>query len=296
MNEKIGFIGLGAMGQPMSKRLLAAGYKLLVYDLRPEAMETLVQKGAEAAASVKEVAEKCRKVITMVPNSEAVEKIVFNDQGFLKGAQAGDILIEMTSAYPPSTLKINEALRAKGIHMIDAPVSGGVIGAEAGTLSIMVGGEEGIFEACRPILSVMGKNLFYMGGIGAGHAMKAINNFLSATTLTATSEAVILATKLGLNPQRVVEVLQVSTGRSYSTEIKFPKYILPRTYNSGFALGLMYKDIDAVTRMAREYKIPMFLAHLVQQIFGLALAKRGEKEDHTVVFSCLEDLANLSRK
>lgn len=296
MNEKIGFIGLGAMGQPMSKRLLAAGYKLLVYDLRPEAIEALVPKGAEAAASVKEVAEKCRKVITIVPNSEAVEKIVFGDQGFLKGAQAGDILIEMTSAYPPSTLKINEALRAKGIHMIDAPVSGGVIGAEAGTLSIMVGGDEDIFEACRPILSVMGKNLFYMGGIGAGHAMKAINNFLSATTLAATSEAVILATKLGLNPQRVVEVLQVSTGRSYSTEIKFPKYILPRTYNSGFALGLMYKDIDAVTRMAREYKIPMFLANLVQQIFGLALTKNGEKEDHTVVFSCLEDLANLSGK
>lgn len=296
MSEKIGFIGLGAMGQPMSRRLLAAGYKLVVYDLRKEAIEVLVEKGAEAAASVKEVAEKCRKVITIVPNSEAVEKVVFGGQGFLEGAQAGDILIEMTSAYPPSTLKINEALRVKGIHMIDAPVSGGVIGAEAGTLSIMVGGEEVILAACRPILSVMGKNLFYMGRIGAGHAMKAINNFLSATTLAATSEAVILATKLGLNPQRVVEVLQVSTGRSYSTEIKFPKYILPRTYNSGFALGLMYKDIDTVTRMAREYKIPMFLAHLVQQIFGLALAKNGEKEDHTAVFSCLEDLANLPGK
>lgn len=296
MSEKIGFIGLGAMGQPMSKRLLAAGYKLVVYDLRREAIAALVQKGAEGATSVKELAEKCRKVITIVPNSEAVEKVVFGAQGFLEGAQAGDILIEMTSAYPPSTLRINEALRAKGIHMIDAPVSGGVIGAEAGTLSIMVGGDEAIFKVCRPILSVMGKNLFYMGRIGAGHAMKAINNFLSATTLAATSEAVILATKLGLNPQRVVEVLQVSTGRSYSTEIKFPKYILPRTYNSGFALGLMYKDIDAVTRMAREYKIPMFLAHLVQQIFGIALAKNGEQEDHTVVFSCLEDLANLSRK
>lgn len=296
MSEKIGFIGLGAMGQPMSKRLLAAGYKLVVYDLRKEAMEVLVQKGAEAANSAKEVAEKCRKVITIVPNSEAVEKLVFGAQGFLAGAQAGDILIEMTSAYPPSTLKINEALKVKGVHMIDAPVSGGVIGAEAGTLSIMVGGDEAIFGTCQPILSVMGKNLFYMGRIGAGHAMKAINNFLSATTLAATSEAIILATKLGLNPQRVVEVLQVSTGRSYSTEIKFPKYILPRTYNSGFALGLMYKDIDTVTRMAREYKIPMFLAHLVQQIFGLALAKNGEKEDHTVIFSCLEDLANLSAK
>ncbi len=294
MNEKIGFIGLGAMGQPMAKRLIAAGYKLVVYDLRKEAIEALVQKGAEGASSAKEVAEKCRQVITIVPNSPAVEEVVLGPQGLIEGAQAGDILIEMTSAYPPSTLKINQALKAKGVHMIDAPVSGGVIGAEAGTLSIMVGGEEAIFEACRPILSVLGKNLFYMGRIGAGHAMKAINNFLSATTLAATSEAIILATKLGLNPQRVVEVLQVSTGRSYATEVKFPKYILPRTYNSGFALGLMGKDIDTVTRMAREYKIPMFLATLVQQIYGLALAKNSEKEDHTIIFSCLEDLANLA--
>ncbi len=294
MNEKIGFIGLGAMGQPMAKRLIAAGYKLVVYDLRKEAIEALVQKGAEEASSAKEVAEKCRKVITIVPNSPAVEEVVLGPQGLIERAQAGDILIEMTSAYPPSTLKINQALKAKGVHMIDAPVSGGVIGAEAGTLSIMVGGEEAIFEACRPILSVLGKNLFYMGRIGAGHAMKAINNFLSATTLAATSEAIILATKLGLNPQRVVEVLQVSTGRSYATEVKFPKYILPRTYNSGFALGLMGKDIDTVTRMAREYKIPMFLATLVQQIYGLALAKNSEKEDHTIIFSCLEDLANLA--
>lgn len=291
MAEKIGLIGLGAMGQPMSKRLLAAGYKLVVYDLRAEAIQAAVEKGAEAASSVGEVAERCRKVITIVPNSEAVEQVVFGPQGYLQGAKGGDILIEMTSAYPPSTLKIHQALSAKGIAMIDAPVSGGVIGAEAGTLSIMVGGEEAIFETCRPILAIMGKNLFYMGKIGAGHTMKAINNLLSATTLAATCEAIILATRLGLNPQRVIEVIQVSTGRSYSTEIKFPKFILPRTFNSGFTLGLMYKDIDTVTRMAREYKIPMFLANLVQQLYGYALAKGGDKEDHTAIFAHLEDLA-----
>ncbi|MDH4137408.1 MAG: NAD(P)-dependent oxidoreductase, partial [Anaerolineae bacterium] len=188
MEGKLGFIGLGAMGQPMSRRLLEAGFQLLVYDVRPEAIQPLVQKGAEAASSVKEVADKCRKVITIVPNSEAVEQVVFGPEGLLEGAKGGDILIEMTSAYPPSTLKINQALSARGISMIDAPVSGGVVGAVAGTLSIMVGGDEAIFEACRPILSVVGKNLFYMGGIGSGHAVKAINNFLSATTMAATSE------------------------------------------------------------------------------------------------------------
>ena len=137
----------------------------------------------------------------------------------------------------------------------------------------------------------MGKNLFYMGGIGSGHAMKAINNFLSATSLAATSEAIILADKLGLSPQRVVEVLQVSTGRSYSTELKVPKFVLPRTFNSGFAMDLMYKDIDTVTRMAKEYKIPMFLANMVQQIYGYAMAQGGGRGDHTAIFKYLEGLA-----
>jgi len=290
MAEKLGFIGLGAMGQPMSRRLLEAGFHLAVYDLKAEAVEALVQIGAEAASSAKEVAERCRKVITIVPNSEAVEQVVFGPEGFLEGAKGGDVLIEMTSAYPPSTLKIHQALSAKGLSMIDAPVSGGVVGAVAGTLSIMVGGDEAIFEVCRPILSAVGKNLFYMGGIGSGHAVKAINNFLSATSLAATSEALILATKLGLSPQRVVEVLQVSTGRSYSTEFKVPKFVLPRTFNSGFAMDLMYKDIDTVTRMAREYRIPMFLANMVQQIFGYAMAQGGGKGDHTAIFSYLESL------
>ncbi len=288
---KIGFIGLGAMGQPMSSRLLEAGFQVVGYDVRPESLKPFVQKGGEAASSAKEVAVKCRKVITIVPNSDAVDQVVFGPQGLLEGVQKGDILIEMTSAYPPSTLKVNQALKAKGVFMIDAPVSGGVIGAVAGTLSIMVGGEESIFQSCKPILSVMGKNLFYMGGISSGHAMKAINNFLSATTLAATSEAIILAEKVGLSPQRVVEVMQVSTGRSYSTELKVPKFVLPRTFNSGFAMDLMYKDIDTVTRMAKEYKVPMFVANTVQQMYGYAMAQGGGKGDHTAIFSYLEGLS-----
>ena len=227
MKEKIGFIGLGAMGQPMSNRLLEAGFSLTVYDIRAEAMEPLVQKGAEPASSIKEVAEKCRKVITIVPNSDAVEKVVFAPRGLLEGVRAGDILIEMTSAYPPSTLKVHQALSAKGVNMIDAPVSGGVVGAVAGTLSVMVGGDEKIFETCRPVLSVMGKNLFYIGGIGYGHALKAINNFLSATTMAATSEAVILASKLGISPQRAIEVCRSAPGGATPRSSSFPDSSCP---------------------------------------------------------------------
>lgn len=296
MKEKVGFIGLGAMGVPMSQRLLEAGYPLAVYDVRKEAVEILVKKGAQGAVSPKEVAEKCRKVITIVPNSDAVEQVVFGPGGLLEGMKAGDVLMEMTSAYPPSTLKVSQALAGKGVNMIDAPVSGGVVGAVAGTLSVMVGGDEKIFESCRPILSVMGKNLFYIGGIGFGHALKAINNFLSATTLAATSEAIILASKMGISPQRAVEVLQVSTGRSYSTELKIPKFVLPRTFNSGFTLELMHKDLNTVTRMAREYKVPMLLANLVQELYGYSLAHGDKKTDHTAIFSSLEDLAKVKVK
>jgi 3-hydroxyisobutyrate dehydrogenase-like beta-hydroxyacid dehydrogenase len=296
MKEKVGFIGLGAMGVPMSQRLLEAGYPLVVFDVRKEAVETIVKKGARGAASSKEVAEQCGKVITIVPNSEAVEQVVFGPAGLLEGMKAGSVLMEMTSAYPPSTLKVNQALAAKGVHMIDAPVSGGVVGAVAGTLSVMVGGDEKIFESCRPILSVMGKNLFYIGGIGFGHTLKAINNFLSATTLAATSEALILASKMGISPQRAVEVLQVSTGRSYATELKIPKFVLPRTFNSGFTLELMHKDLNTVTRMAREYKVPMLLANLVQELYGYSLAHGDNKTDHTAIFSSLEDLAGTKVK
>ena len=296
MKEKVGFIGLGAMGVPMSQRLLEAGYPLAVYDVRKEAVEAIVKKGAQAASSPKEVAGKCRKVITIVPNSDAVEQVVFGAGGLLEGMKAGDVLMEMTSAYPPSTLKVSQALAAKGVNMIDAPVSGGVVGAVAGTLSVMVGGEEKIFESCRPILSVMGKNLFYIGGIGFGHALKAINNFLSATTLAATSEAIILANKLGISPQRAIEVLAVSTGRSYTTELKFPKFVLPGTFNSGFTMELMHKDINTVTRLAREYKVPMFMANLVQELYGFALTHGDKKTDHTAIFSSLEDLAGTKVK
>jgi 3-hydroxyisobutyrate dehydrogenase-like beta-hydroxyacid dehydrogenase len=296
MKEKVGFIGLGAMGIPMSQRLLEAGYPLAVYDVRKEAIEAIVKKGAQGASSPKEVAEKCRKVITIVPNSDAVEQVVFGAGGLLEGMKAGDVLMEMTSAYPPSTLKVSQALAGKAVNMIDAPVSGGVVGAVAGTLSVMVGGDEKIFESCRPILSVMGKNLFYIGGIGFGHALKAINNFLSATTLAATSEAIILASKMGISPQRAVEVLAVSTGRSYSTELKIPKFVLPRTFNSGFTMELMHKDLNTVTRMAREYKVPMLLANLVQELYGYSLAHGDKKTDHTAIFSSLEDLAGTKVK
>ncbi|MFH1351594.1 MAG: NAD(P)-binding domain-containing protein, partial [Pseudomonadota bacterium] len=169
MFESIGFIGLGMMGLPMSKNLIKAGYKVIGCDINPEALKQAEEFGAETASSPREVAERSNPVITIVPNSADVEEVVLGPNGIIEGAKEGHILIEMTTAYPISTLKVAKELEKKGIRMLDAPVSGGVAGAEKGTLSIMVGGETGLFEQCRPLLEAMGKNIFHMGDVGSGH-------------------------------------------------------------------------------------------------------------------------------
>lgn len=293
MFDSIGFIGLGMMGMPMSKRLVKAGHRVVGYDVDPGALEQAKANGAETASSPREVGERCNPVITIVPNSDIVEEVVLGTDGVIQGAGEGDILIEMTTAYPMSTLKVAKALEAKGIRMLDAPVSGGVVGAEKGTLSIIVGGDAELFEECRPLFEVMGKSIFYMGAVGAGHIMKAVNNFLSGCSMVATSEAVALATKAGLEPKKVVDVLQVSTGRSYATEWKFPRFVLPRKFDDGFRIELFNKDLDILTRLARELGVPMFTANTVQQIFNFAMGHGHGPKGHTAIAQLIEEWAGV---
>jgi 2-hydroxy-3-oxopropionate reductase len=200
--EFVGFIGVGMMGTPMLRNLVEAGHNVVAYDIDPEAMRRAEEGGAEVASSLREIAETCDPVITILPRSDDVEEVVLGPGGILEHGREGQVLIDMTTAYPLSTKRIAGALSEKGMRMLDAPVSGGVTGAEKGTLSIMVGGDTDLFELCRPLLEAMGRNIFHMGGVGSGHTMKAVNNFLSACTVTATSEAMALATKAGLKPRR----------------------------------------------------------------------------------------------
>jgi 3-hydroxyisobutyrate dehydrogenase-like beta-hydroxyacid dehydrogenase len=218
---------------------------------------------------------------------------VLGSDGVIQGAGDGDILIEMTTAYPMSTIKIAKIVETKGIKMLDAPVSGGIVGAEKGTLSIIVGGDIAIFEQCMPLFKVMGQNIFHMGRIGAGHTMKAVNNFLSGCSMVATSEAVALATKAGLEPKKVVDVLQVSNGRSYATEWKFPRFVLPRKFDDGFRIELFNKDLDIVTQLARELGLPMFMANTVQQIFSLAMSQGYGLKGHTAIAQLIEEWAGI---
>lgn len=289
MEGKLGFIGLGNMGAPMAANLLKAGYELVVHDVRPEPVEAAVKLGAKKASSPREVAGICHAVITILPTSKEVEEVVLGENGIMAGAAEGSVVIEMSTSYPGSTLKINRVLTERGMRMLDAPVSGGVKGAVGGTLSVMVGGDEELFREFKPVFEAMGKNVFHLGDVGAGHTMKAINNFLSACSMIATSEAVVLATKAGLDPARVVNLLQVSSGRSYSTDYKFPTFVLPRTFNAGFPIKLLHKDLDILVRLGRELNVPMFVANMVEQMFSYACSQGKGDLDHTAIIKVLEE-------
>ena len=294
MKPVIGFIGIGKMGAPMSRRLLEAGYPLVVYDLSEKAMEGLVEAGAGKASSVKDLARCSSVVITMLPASPDVETVVLGPEGVVEGAGAGDMVIDMSSSYPTSTKMIGERLSAKGVRMLDAPVSGGIKGAREGTLSIMVGGEEKDYEECRPIFEAMGQNIWYIGGLGAGHTVKALNNLCSACSMAITSEALVVAAKLGLSPERVIEVMNSSTGRSWSSQYKFPTFVLNNAFNSGFSIGLLNKDVEIATRLGRELHVPMFVGSMVQQLYNYAVGQSSGDDCHTTIIKLIEDWGGVT--
>ncbi len=287
----IGFIGLGNMGYPMAKRLAAAGYKLHVADLNPEAVEKFcAETGALATTKLAELGERSRVVVTMLPDGKAVRKVLMDQNGAVHGMKPGTILIDMSSCSPVDTRVLSQELKAKGFDLIDAPVSGGVVKAVSGGLAIMAGGEAEAIAACKPLLDNLGK-VFATGASGSGHAMKAINNFLSATTLAITSEAVIAGTKFGLDPKVIVDIINASTGRSNSSEHKFPTFILPRTFNSGFYLGLMAKDLRFAKALNEAVGAPHTFIDAISALYDDAEKELGFQADNCDIHKYLEQLA-----
>lgn len=276
----IGFIGTGRMGIPMAGHLLAAGHRLVVHDVRPQAAAPLLGRGAAWAESPRAVAAQARTIITIVPSSREVEALV---AAMLPALGAGHLLIEMTSADPSSTRRLARDVEARGARLIDAPVSGGVRGAEQATLAIMVGGDPADLERARPLLERMGRKLFHVGGVGTGHAMKLVNNVASAACLTATAEAVVVAMRAGIDAARAVEVLTASSGRSDATERKFPQFILPGTFDSGFAMALMHKDVSAFLRLAEEVGYEPHVTAAAAACFRRAMEGPLAAGDHTRV-------------
>ena len=290
MKPGVGFVGIGNIGEPVCRHLLDEGYELIIYDADPEALARLAETTAEPAASPEALAIESDVVLLSLPNSDVVEEVVFGEGGLKEGLSSGKALIDTSSSRPSSTRGISKRLAAEGIDMLDAPVSGGVLRAREGTLSIMVGGKRAVYEKYRGLLESFGDKIFYVGDHGTGHLVKALNNLLSATTLASAAEAALLARRAGVAPDAFVEVINASNGRSYSTEVKFPRYILNRTFDDGFALGLMSKDLKIALETATEMEFPMPIGSALAQIWELAMARGYGQENHTAIYAFLEDL------
>jgi len=291
MKPRLGFVGLGNIGEPICRRLLDNGYEVSIHDVNPKAVAKLSDTQAQPAESLEALAASADVVFLSLPNSEVVEQVVLQDGGLGDGLSYGKVLIDTSSSQPASTRMVAERLAGSGVDMLDAPVSGGVLRAREGELSVMVGGEREVFERCHEVLRAFGSQVFYVGGHGAGHLVKSLNNLLSATTLASAAEAIILARKAGIAPETFLEVINAGNARSYSTEIKFPRFILDRSFDDGFALDLMVKDLKIALETAAEIGHPMFSGSTIAQLWQAAAAQGGYgSAGHTSIYAFLEGL------
>ena len=286
----IGFIGIGKMGTPMSRNLRRGDYTVIGYDSDPAALERVRPEGVQAAASMADLAQRCDVIITMLPNSDIVDRVVNDEGGLADNMAAGKLLIDMSSSYPRRTAVLGEELSRRNIHMLGAPVSGGVVGAEAATLAIMPGGPSDVVEAAMPIFEILGGNIVHIGEeVESGHAMKCVNNFLSATNLLSSMEAVAFAAKMGLDPEKVLAVVNSGSGRNSATADKWPRLLLKRDFNTGFAAGLMHKDLTMASDLAREVGATMFLLNHVRQVYGLVVSRNGADSDQALMLEMIEE-------
>ncbi|MBP2637103.1 MAG: hgd [Firmicutes bacterium] len=289
----VGFIGIGAMGKPMAQNLVTANYPLYIYDVNQPAVADMVAQGAIACNSPRELAQNCQVIILMLPNAAIVETTLTGEQGLLAGGQAGQTIIDMSSVASASTRRMAALAQVQQINYIDAPVSGGVTGAAAGTLTIMVGGETTAVQAVEPILKVLGKKIYHVGGIGAGDSIKVVNNLLLGINMAAVAEALVLGVKSGLDPQVMLEIIKESSGRSYALEAKTANFILKNNFAPGFAIDLEYKDLELAMETAKGLDMPLPLAAMAQQVFAMAKAKGLGREDISAVIKVWEELAGV---
>lgn len=277
----VGFVGLGKMGLPMATQLVRAGYEVMGFDPLARARECAGCAGISICESVEHVMRAATKVVLMLPSSEVVESVVLSG-AFLNAVRPDTVIIDMSSSNPVSTRALAARLAEKEIRVVDAPVSGGVSGAMAGTLTVMVGGLDRNRETLSSLLSVFGQ-VIDAGPVGAGHAAKALNNLLSATHLWSAAEAITVGERFGLDPDVMLSIFNSSSGRSGSTEVKFPRFIRPGSYDSGFRLSLMLKDIGIAMELARDMHASSPLSATVERLWGSAAQDLDESADHTEV-------------
>ena len=288
MAETVGFIGLGIMGKPMAKNLMEAGYELVVHNRSPEKAEELAGEGATAAGSPREVAEGCDVVITMLPDSPQVEEVLAGEGGVFEGVREGALIVDMSTISPVVTESLAASAKEKGASLLDAPVSGGDVGAIEGTLSIMVGGEEADFERAKPLFDVMGKTVTHVGPTGAGQVTKAANQIVVALTIEAVSEALVLGSAGGVSPEKILDVLGGGLAGNKVMEVKREKF-LSHTFDPGFRSELHHKDLGIALAAGREYGVALPVTAVVDQMLLTMRRKGWGGEDHSALLRIIED-------
>ena len=293
--EQIGFIGVGRMGGPMAGRLLDAGYRLMICDNDERAMAPLIARGAQRATSPAALASAVETILVSLPTPAVVQAVALGEDGVVSGTKV-KTFVDLSTSGPRTAIVVAEGLRAKGITGVDAPVSGGISGAEKGTLAVMVACPQDLAARLRPILEVLGKFFFIGERPGMGQTMKLANNLLSATALAISSEAIVMGVKAGLDPKVMIDVINAGSGRNSATQDKFPKAILPRTFDFGFATGLLYKDVMLCLEQAEALGVPMLVGNAVRQLLAITKARQGFDSDFTTMVKCVEEWAGVEVK
>jgi 3-hydroxyisobutyrate dehydrogenase-like beta-hydroxyacid dehydrogenase len=288
----IGFIGLGKMGFPMARRLVEAKHQLVVFDQRKEAVDKLIALGAQAASSPKEIADRVETVMASLPSLQASLEVATGASGVIEGKRVKRF-IDLSTVGSHMAVKIHDLLAAKKIVQLDSPVSGGVGGAEKGTLAVMVSGPRADFEAVKSALDVIGKVFFIGEKPGSAQTMKLANNLLSATAVVATSEAITMGVKAGLDPSVMIDVINAGSGMNTASRDKFPRAILPRTFDFGFATGLMVKDVRLCLEEAKSLGMSMEVAEAVGRLWEVIIKEMGPESDFTSAIKPIEKAAGV---
>jgi 3-hydroxyisobutyrate dehydrogenase-like beta-hydroxyacid dehydrogenase len=289
---EIGFIGLGKMGSPMARRLIEAKHRLIVFDTRKEAADRLLAMGAQAASSPKEIADRVETVMASLPSLQASLDVATGNNGVIEGKRVKRF-VDLSTVGSQMAARIHDLLKKRNIVQIDSPVSGGVTGAEKGTLAVMVSGPKAHAEAVKPALEIIGKVFFIGEKPGSAQTMKLANNFLSATAVVATSEAVVMGVKAGLDPNVMIDVINAGSGMNTASRDKFPRSILPRSFDYGFATALMVKDVRLCLEEMKSLGLSMEVAEAVGRLWEVVIRDMGPESDFTTAIKPIEKAAGV---
>jgi 3-hydroxyisobutyrate dehydrogenase-like beta-hydroxyacid dehydrogenase len=290
--KELGFVGVGNMGGPMAARLLKAGHAVHVFDAKREAVDAMEKLGAQGAASITEVASVTDTIFTSLPTPQIVERVMLGEGGLIEGSKVRRV-VDFSTIGPRTAKRVADALAGKQIDYVDAPVSGGVKGAREGTLAVMVACQQGAFDDLQETLGNFGK-VFHLGDVpGQAQTMKLANNLLSGAAIALTSEAMVMGVKAGLDPKVMLDVLNTSTGRNSATVDKFPRAVLPGTFDFGFTTGLLYKDISLCIDDAEALGVPMVAGSTIRQMLAVTQALYGAESDFTSVCRVVEGWAGV---